>query len=165
MHVSSGPSKFVALLYYFLEAFLSREMFFRIYHNIRYQPHRLWEALRAFRLAGKPAKQATNHPKTRQKRAGSVFTACMNMLVPSAGNSRHSAGVSPVSGVLPIRKRWTGTQFIAYGLARCQPQPENPFSPHVQESSRFVDGRQSRCNESPRDSPHDSPAIRLVTWL
>ncbi|EBD0033212.1 hypothetical protein EF551_24920, partial [Salmonella enterica subsp. enterica serovar Heidelberg] len=28
---------------------------------------------------GKPAKQATNHPKTRQKRAGSVFTACMSM--------------------------------------------------------------------------------------
>ncbi len=26
---------------------------------------------------GKPVKQATNHPKTRQKRAGSVFTACM----------------------------------------------------------------------------------------
>ena len=28
---------------------------------------------------GKPVKQATNHPKTRQKRAGSVFTACMSM--------------------------------------------------------------------------------------
>ncbi len=57
----------------------------------------------------KPAKQATNHPKTRQKRAGSVFTACMSMRTEciSAGNSRHSAEVSPVSGVLPIRKRWT----------------------------------------------------------
>ncbi|TBP47964.1 hypothetical protein EXU01_28785, partial [Klebsiella quasipneumoniae subsp. similipneumoniae] len=28
---------------------------------------------------GKPVKQATNPPKTRQKRAGSVFTACMSM--------------------------------------------------------------------------------------
>ncbi|RNS53012.1 hypothetical protein B9019_029295 [Klebsiella pneumoniae] len=28
---------------------------------------------------GKPVKQATNHPKIRQKRAGSVFTACMSM--------------------------------------------------------------------------------------
>ncbi|EAA1106031.1 hypothetical protein D6Q87_24235, partial [Salmonella enterica subsp. enterica] len=28
---------------------------------------------------GKPVKQATNHPKTRQKRAVSVFTACMSM--------------------------------------------------------------------------------------
>ncbi|TAI19829.1 hypothetical protein EYD22_27845 [Klebsiella pneumoniae] len=28
---------------------------------------------------GKPEKQATNHPKTRQKRADSVFTACMSM--------------------------------------------------------------------------------------
>ncbi|MEE7589029.1 hypothetical protein, partial [Klebsiella pneumoniae] len=28
---------------------------------------------------GKKVKQATNHPKTRQKRAGSVFTACMSM--------------------------------------------------------------------------------------
>lgn len=48
----------------------------RIYHNV---------ALRAPRKRpqgvsdGKPVKQATNHPKTRQKRAGSVFTACMSM--------------------------------------------------------------------------------------
>ena len=47
-----------------------------IYHNIRY-PHRLRGPQRV--SDGKPAKQATNHPKTRQKRAGSVFTACMSM--------------------------------------------------------------------------------------
>ncbi len=47
-----------------------------IYHNIccvhrRRGPQRVSD--------GKPVKQATNHPKTRQKRAGSVFTACMSM--------------------------------------------------------------------------------------
>ena len=47
-----------------------------IYHNTRYQHH-----LRGSQGVsdGKPVKQATNHPKTRQKRAGSVFTACMSM--------------------------------------------------------------------------------------
>lgn len=48
----------------------------RIYHNIRYQ-HRLRGPQGV--SDGKPVKQATNHPKTRQKRAGSVFTACMSM--------------------------------------------------------------------------------------
>ncbi|PLF32822.1 hypothetical protein B6I90_24625 [Klebsiella pneumoniae] len=48
----------------------------RIEHNIRC-PHRLRRPQRV--SDGKPAKQATNHPKTRQKRAGSVFTACMSM--------------------------------------------------------------------------------------
>ncbi|GAB0667467.1 hypothetical protein DZ11F47_43110 [Escherichia coli] len=39
--------------------------------------HRL---IRSQRVSdGKPVKQATNHPKTRQKRAGYVFTACMSM--------------------------------------------------------------------------------------
>lgn len=47
-----------------------------IYHNIRYQ-HRLRGSQGV--SDGKPVKQATNHPKTRQKRAGSVFTACMSM--------------------------------------------------------------------------------------
>lgn len=47
-----------------------------IYHNIRYQ-HRLRGPQGV--SDGKPVKQATNHPKTRQKRAGSVFTACMSM--------------------------------------------------------------------------------------
>ncbi len=47
-----------------------------IYHNIRC-PHRLRGPQGV--SDGKPAKQATNHPKTRQKRAGSVFTACMSM--------------------------------------------------------------------------------------
>ena len=47
-----------------------------IYHNICYQ-HRLRGAQGV--SDGKPVKQATNHPKTRQKRAGSVFTACMSM--------------------------------------------------------------------------------------
>ncbi|PLI50046.1 hypothetical protein B6J47_17695 [Klebsiella pneumoniae] len=47
-----------------------------IYHNICYQ-HRLRRPQRV--SDGKPAKQAANHPKTRQKRAGSVFTACMSM--------------------------------------------------------------------------------------
>ncbi|MDE4720596.1 hypothetical protein PXW76_27505, partial [Klebsiella pneumoniae] len=47
-----------------------------IYHNICYQ-HRLRGPQGV--SDGKPVKQATNHPKTRQKRAGSVFTACMSM--------------------------------------------------------------------------------------
>ncbi|EAX7956595.1 hypothetical protein BV981_24350 [Salmonella enterica] len=47
-----------------------------IYHNIRCV-HRLRGSERV--SDGKPVKQATNHPKTRQKRAGSVFTACMSM--------------------------------------------------------------------------------------
>ncbi|EOU9592319.1 TPA: hypothetical protein ACF3VH_005463, partial [Klebsiella pneumoniae] len=47
-----------------------------IYHNICYQ-HRLRGSQGV--SDGKPVKQATNHPKTRQKRAGSVFTACMSM--------------------------------------------------------------------------------------
>ncbi|MGF3528435.1 hypothetical protein ACQX7J_26500, partial [Klebsiella pneumoniae] len=47
-----------------------------IYHNIRCV-HRLRRSQGV--SDGKPAKQATNHPKTRQKRAGSVFTACMSM--------------------------------------------------------------------------------------
>ncbi|MGR6153177.1 hypothetical protein, partial [Klebsiella pneumoniae] len=49
---------------------------FHIYHNIRYQ-HRLRGPQGV--SDGKPVKQTTNHPKTRQKRAGSVFTACMSM--------------------------------------------------------------------------------------
>ncbi len=47
-----------------------------IYHNIRCV-HRLRGSQGV--SDGKPVKQATNHPKTRQKRAGSVFTACMSM--------------------------------------------------------------------------------------
>ncbi|RGV03055.1 hypothetical protein DWW26_23645 [Escherichia coli] len=47
-----------------------------IYHNIRCV-HRLRRSQGV--SDGKPVKQATNHPKTRQKRAGSVFTACMSM--------------------------------------------------------------------------------------
>ncbi|WP_446924469.1 hypothetical protein, partial [Klebsiella pneumoniae] len=47
-----------------------------IYHNIRCL-HRLRRPQSV--SDGKPVKQATNHPKTRQKRAGSVFTACMSM--------------------------------------------------------------------------------------
>ncbi|PLG85597.1 hypothetical protein B6J19_24350 [Klebsiella quasipneumoniae] len=47
-----------------------------IYHNIRCM-HRLRGPQGV--SDGKPVKQATNHPKTRQKRAGSVFTACMSM--------------------------------------------------------------------------------------
>ncbi|WP_106743364.1 hypothetical protein, partial [Escherichia coli] len=49
-----------------------------IYHNIRC-PHRLRASEGV--SDGKPVKQATNHPKTRQKRAGSDFTACMRMRV------------------------------------------------------------------------------------
>ncbi|HBY2485916.1 TPA: hypothetical protein MIS53_27390 [Klebsiella pneumoniae] len=41
-----------------------------IYHNICC-PHRLRGPQGV--SDGEPAKQATNHPKTRQKRAGSVF--------------------------------------------------------------------------------------------
>ncbi len=48
----------------------------KIYHNICC-PHRLRGPQGV--SDGKPAKQATNHQKTRQKRAGSVFTACMSM--------------------------------------------------------------------------------------
>ncbi|HEC2548301.1 TPA: hypothetical protein R2K56_005544 [Raoultella ornithinolytica] len=33
----------------------------------------------------------------------------------------------------------------------------------AQPENRFVDGRQSRYGKSPDDSPHDSPAIRLMT--
>ncbi|MGM5256710.1 hypothetical protein ACS41F_24110, partial [Salmonella enterica] len=47
-----------------------------IEHNIRC-PHRLRGSQGV--SDGKPVKQATNHPKTRQKRADSVFTACMSM--------------------------------------------------------------------------------------
>ena len=47
-----------------------------IYHNICW-PHRLRGPQRV--SDGKLVKQATNHPKTRQKRAGSIFTACMSM--------------------------------------------------------------------------------------
>ena len=39
-------------------------------------------------------------------------------------------------------------------------QPENRFS--ARSGSGFVDGRQSRYGKSPDDSPHDSPAIRIV---
>ncbi|OWR40452.1 hypothetical protein BSQ42_00725, partial [Escherichia coli] len=47
-----------------------------IYHNVALRaPLRRPERV----SDGKPVKQATNHPKTRQKRAGSVFTACMSM--------------------------------------------------------------------------------------
>ncbi|WP_214294675.1 hypothetical protein, partial [Escherichia coli] len=47
-----------------------------IYHNVALRaPLRRPEGV----SDGKPVKQATNHPKTRQKRAGSVFTACMSM--------------------------------------------------------------------------------------
>ncbi|HBW8887491.1 TPA: hypothetical protein MFN36_005375 [Klebsiella pneumoniae] len=47
-----------------------------IEHNIPYQ-HRLRGPQGA--SDGKPVKQATTPPKIRQKRAGSVFTACMSM--------------------------------------------------------------------------------------
>lgn len=47
-----------------------------IYHNVSlYAPLKRPQGV----SEGKPVKQATNHPKTRQKRAGSVFTACMSM--------------------------------------------------------------------------------------
>lgn len=47
-----------------------------IYHNVSlYAPLKRPQGV----SDGKPVKQATNHPKTRQKRAGSVFTACMSM--------------------------------------------------------------------------------------
>ncbi len=47
-----------------------------IYHNVfLYAPQKRPQGV----SDGKPVKQATNHPKTRQKRAGSVFTACMSM--------------------------------------------------------------------------------------
>ncbi|MEB4500400.1 hypothetical protein P9157_28140 [Klebsiella pneumoniae] len=39
-------------------------------------------------------------------------------------------------------------------------QPENRFS--APSGIGFVDGRQSRYGKSPEDSPHDSPAIRIV---
>jgi hypothetical protein len=39
-------------------------------------------------------------------------------------------------------------------------QPENRFS--ARSGIGFVDGRQSRYGKSPDDSPHDSPAIRIV---
>ena len=48
----------------------------RIYHNVALRaPLRQPESA----SGRKPVKQATNHPKTRQKRAGAVFTACMSM--------------------------------------------------------------------------------------
>lgn len=47
-----------------------------IYHNICW-PHCLRGPQRV--SEGKLVKQATNHPKTRQKRVGSIFTACMSM--------------------------------------------------------------------------------------
>ncbi|TDF45116.1 hypothetical protein E2C00_35450 [Streptomyces sp. WAC05374] len=56
--------------------FFYRTISYSIYHNIRYQ-HRLRGPQSV--SDGKPVKQATNHPKTRQKRTGSVFTACMSM--------------------------------------------------------------------------------------
>ena len=67
MQAVSAPLKIVTW-------FLVRAL--NIYHNIRYQ-HRLRGPQGV--SDGKPVKQATNHPKTRQKRAGSVFTACMSM--------------------------------------------------------------------------------------
>ncbi|MGS3710833.1 hypothetical protein ACB252_01000 [Klebsiella pneumoniae] len=39
-------------------------------------------------------------------------------------------------------------------------QPENRFS--ARSGIGFVYGRQSRYGKSPDDSPHDSPAIRIV---
>ncbi len=109
MH-SSGPSKFVVAVLFSWEAFYQGNVF-RIYHNIRYQ-HRL-RPLRAF-LTGKPAKQATNRRKPAETRR-LCFTACMVCAqVHSAEIHAIQPGVSPVSGVLPIRKRWTGTQFIAW---------------------------------------------------
>ncbi|EDV1616422.1 hypothetical protein AIS08_004553 [Salmonella enterica subsp. enterica serovar Orion] len=47
-----------------------------IYHNICCV-HRLRGSQGV--SEGKLVKQATNHPKTRQKRVGSIFTACMSM--------------------------------------------------------------------------------------
>ena len=47
-----------------------------IYHNVSlYAPLKRPQGV----SDGKPVKQATNHPKTRQKRPEAVFTACMSM--------------------------------------------------------------------------------------
>ncbi len=65
--------KFCGCCIIFLESFFIKGNVFHIYHNIRYQ-HRL-KALRAFLTGNRQNRQQT--AKTRQKRAGSVFTACM----------------------------------------------------------------------------------------
>ncbi|MCQ8672287.1 hypothetical protein JEJ92_28140, partial [Klebsiella pneumoniae] len=58
----------------------------------------------------------------------------------------------------PIREQ--GRNLLR-GREALPAQPENPLS--ARSGIGFVDGRQSRYGKSPDDSPHDSPAIRLVT--
>jgi hypothetical protein len=83
----------------------------------------------------------------------------MSMRKCIARNSRHSARVSPVSGVLLSENGERGRNLLR-GREALPAQPENRFS--ARSGIGFVDGRQSRYGKSPDDSPHDSPAIRIV---
>ncbi len=86
-------------------------------------------------LTGSRQKSLVNHPKTRQKRAGSV-AACMSMRTSAYdGNSRHSARARPVSSVLPIIRKAVneGPQFVAWPWKRYRSSRKTGFPP-VQES-------------------------------
>jgi hypothetical protein len=65
-----------------------------------------------------------------------------------------------VSGTFPSENGERGRNLLR-GREALPAQPENRFS--ARSGIGFVDGRQSRYGKSPDDSPHDSPAIRLVT--
>ncbi len=146
------------LYYYFLESFLSREMFFTF--TITSVISTAWEALRAFLTGNRQNRQQTTR-KPRQKRAGSVLRhawVCAQV---------HSAEIHAIQRGKSCfrrsshRKRWTGTQFIAWpwSVAGTAGKPVSARS-----GIGFVDGRQSRYGKSPDDSPHDSPR-RFDSWL
>ncbi len=88
---------------------------------------------------GKPAKQATNHPKTRQKRAGSVFTACMSM------HAVHSAKIHAIQpGKSCFRRSFhpktvNGDAIYCVAVKRCRRSRKTGFQ-HVQESGSSTAG-------------------------
>ncbi len=106
-------------MYYFSwKLFYQGNKFFTFSINIRYQ-HRLRGSSRAFlvRETGKTGQQSSPFENSTARNAQALFYGmyCEVMRKSiSGGNSRRFSWVSPDSGVLPIRKRWTGTQFIAW---------------------------------------------------
>ncbi len=161
---SSGPSKgsFVVAVLFFLKAFFIKGNVFHIYHNIRYQ-HRLRGPSGEAFLTGNRQNEATNHPKTRQKRAGSVFTACMS----DGAHKCIARKVTPFSrGKSCFRrsshpKTVNGDAIYCVAVKRYRRSRKTGFQ-HVQESGSSTAG--NHVMASRRTTHHTiHPAIRLVT--
>ncbi len=158
MH-SSGPSKVCGLprVIDFLELFIKGNVF-TFHLSIRYQ-HRLRGPQGV--SDGKPAKQVTN-PRKPARNAQALFYSmheCAHKCI-ARKFTPFSRGKSLFPAFFPSENGERGRNLLR-GREALPAQPETGFQ-HVQESG-FVDGRQSRYGKSPDDSPHDSPAIRLVT--